>query len=137
MGYDYFEHTADIGLCVRAPDLDTLFVDAACGLFCLIVEDLNAVQPCCGLTFRLEASELEELFIDWMQELIYAFDTRRILLKQFDVHIEAGRLDGHPVGEPFDPKRHRLGTEVKAVTYHGLKLERLDDVFVGQMILDI
>ena len=43
--YELFEHTADLGLRVRAPDLDTLFAEAAAGLFSMIVEDIASVVP--------------------------------------------------------------------------------------------
>ncbi len=43
--YEIFEHTADLGLRVRAPDLETLFVEAARALFSVIVANLDDVRP--------------------------------------------------------------------------------------------
>ena len=135
--YEYFEHTADVGLRLRAPDLDGLFVDAARGLFALMVENLETVQPRRRVSFRLRGSNHEELLFDWIHELIVAFDTRHLLFSAFDVHVDSDGLDAQAWGEPFYPERHRLGSEAKAVPYHGLKLERLENEYVGELILDI
>ena len=104
--YEYFEHTADVGLRLRAPDLDGLFVDAARGLFALMVENLETVQPRRRVSFRLRGSDHEELLFDWIHELIVAFDTRHLLFSAFDVHVDSDGLDARAWGEPFDPEYH-------------------------------
>src|SRR4051812_40610080 len=43
--YELFEHTADLGLRAAAPDLDTLFAEAATCLFTAVVEDPSTVRP--------------------------------------------------------------------------------------------
>ena len=71
--YEVFEHTADVGLRVRAADLGELFAEAARGLFSLIVPDLASVRPKQELPFRLAGSEREYLLFDWLN-LKVAFD---------------------------------------------------------------
>ena len=55
--YEHFEHTADLGLRVRAPDLNALFADAAEGLTAAIVEDVNAIEPRQEVRFSMSGSE--------------------------------------------------------------------------------
>jgi SHS2 domain-containing protein len=40
-------------------------------------------------------------------------------------------------GERFDSARHRLEHELKAITYHGLKVEQTGDGWVAEVVLDI
>src|ERR671937_22145 len=55
--YETFEHTADLGLRVRAPNLDTLFAEAAEALFAAIFEDLSAVEPRESLAVRVAGKD--------------------------------------------------------------------------------
>jgi SHS2 domain-containing protein len=135
--YEVFEHTADLGLRIRAPDLDTLFAEAAAALFSVITEDLAAVQPRESLHVRLEADEREYLLFDWLKALLYHFDTKHRLFSRFEVHVDAGGLTGTAWGEPLDRARHALDHEVKAITYHGLRVEQTDGGWLAEVIVDI
>jgi len=68
--YELFDHTADVGLRVRAPDLPRLFCEAAEGLFSVIVEEIPRGVSSRRLDFRLEAEGAEFLLVDWLSELI-------------------------------------------------------------------
>jgi protein archease len=135
--YETFEHTADLGLRARAPDLDILFAEAAACLFSAIVEDLGTVRPAQRSDVKIDGAEREYLLFDWLRELLYRFDSRRLLLSRFEVHVGDGGLEGAAWGEPFDPARHALAHEVKAITYHGLKVERTADGWLAEVIVDI
>src|SRR5262249_14956675 len=126
--HEFFEHTADLGLRVRAPDLDTLFADAACGLFSAIVEDLNTVEPRQRLALQRGPEEREYLLFDWLRQLLFHFDAHHLLFSRFEVRVEEGKgLTGTAWGEPLDRTRHVLDHEVKALTYHGLRVEQEPD----------
>jgi protein archease len=135
--YETFEHTADLGLRVRAADLDALFADAARGLFSMIVPDLLSVRALEKATFELAAEEPELLLFDWLNELLYTYETRHLLLCQFDVRVSDRGLIATAAGEPIDRQRHLLDHEVKAITYHGLKLERENSHWLAEVIVDI
>jgi SHS2 domain-containing protein len=135
--YETFDHTADLGLRVRAPDLDTLFVEAARALFSVIVEDLDSVQPRERLDVRLGPDEREFLLFDWLRRLLAEFDARHLLLGRFTVHVEDSGLTGTAWGEPLDRDRHVLDHEVKALTYHGLRVEPADGGWLAELIVDI
>lgn len=135
--YETFEHTADLGLRIRAPDLDALFVEAAQALFSAIVEDLATVQPVKKVQVRLAAEEREFLFFDWLKELLFHFDAEHLLLGRFEVHVDDNGLKGSAWGEPLDRSRHNLEHEVKAITYHGLRVEQTKDGWLAEVIVDI
>jgi SHS2 domain-containing protein len=135
--YEFFEHTADLGLRVRAPNLDALFAEAAQALFAAIVEDIAAVRPLQQVEVQLTGSDREYLLFDWLKELLYRFDAEHLLFSRFEVHVQNEGLTGAAWGEPLDRSRHELAHEVKAITYHGLRVERTPDGWQAEVIVDI
>ena len=135
--HETFDHTADLGLRVMAADLDTLFVEAARGLFSIIVANLDHVQPVRTVEVRLAGEARDYLLFDWLSELLFVFETQRLVLADFAVHVGDNGLTATARGEPLDPARHVLANEVKAVTYHGLTLDRTPAGWQADLILDI
>ena len=137
MPYETFEHTADLGLRIRADDLNTLFADAARGLFSIIVTDLDSIRPSESVSIAVEGDVSDLLLFDWLNELLYIYDVRRLLLCRFEVEFSPSGLVATAQGEPIDPARHALDHEVKAITYHGLKLEQQGGRWLAEVIVDI
>jgi SHS2 domain-containing protein len=135
--FEVFEHTADLGLRVRAATEEALFQDAARGLFSLIVSNLADVQLTETHSLRIEGTEREYLLFDWLNELLYWFESRRLVLADFQVQLTPDGLTAVCRGEPLAEDRHRLEHEVKAITYHGLKMERTGENWQAELIVDI
>jgi len=136
--YELFEHTADLGLRVRAPDLNTLFAEAATCLFAAVLEDVASVRPEQSVTIELAGSEREFLLFDWLRDLLLRFDTDHIVFGRFEVQVRDDGLTGKAWGEPYDPARHLLAHEVKAITYHELKVVRDGEArWLAEVIVDI
>ena len=135
--YETFDHTADLGLRIRASDLNTLFSEAARALFATLVEDLETVAPQHRLDVAIAGSDREFLLFDWLKELLYQFEVEHLLLTRFSVNVGADGLQGSAWGESFDPQRHELSHEVKAITYHGLRVEETPDGWLAEVIVDI
>ena len=123
MMYEHFEHTADLGLRVRANDLDTLFAEAAEALMAAIVEDVSAIEPRQEVEFRIAGDDRGYLLFDWLKALHLQFEVEHLLFRHFRVHVNDAGLTATARGEPYDPDRHPLSHEVKAITYHGLLVE--------------
>ena len=134
---EFFEHTADLGLRARAADLDGLFAEAARALFSAVVEDLGAVAASQRLEIRLAGTDKEFLLFDWLRTLLYYFDAEHLLFSRFEVKVGAEGLEGAAWGEPMDRSRHEMNHEVKAITYHGLKVEKTPDGWLAEVIVDI
>jgi SHS2 domain-containing protein len=136
--YETFEHTADLGLRIRADDLDGLFAEAGRGLFSLIVAKLDEVQPIEEVSLSVVGAEMDYLLFDWLNELLYIFETRRLVLAEFEVKVADGGLQATARGEPFDSAQHQAEHEVKAITYHELKVEQQPDgTWLAEVIVDI
>ena len=135
--YEVFEHTADLGLRVRAPKLSDLFSESAIGLFSIIVANLDAVRDVTSRKVSLPADDYDLLLFDWLSELLYTFETEHLVFSQFSVDISNHGLEATCRGEPLEPDRHLTDHEVKAITYHRLKLEPTDSGWLAEVIVDI
>jgi SHS2 domain-containing protein len=135
--YEHFEHTADLGLRVRAADLDTLFAEAAEALFSAVVEDLTTVRPREPLKLSVAGTDRAYLLFDWLRALLLRFEAERRLFCRFEVSVADNGLTATAWGEPYDADRHPLSHEVKAITYHGLTVEPADGGWLAEVIVDI
>jgi SHS2 domain-containing protein len=131
------EHTADIGVCCRAPTLARLFECAARAMFEIIVP-LDSVEPAKSVPVALTAANLEELFVSWLEELLYIWESKRMLLSTFTVNkISSDSIEAEVAGERYEAGRHDLLSEIKAATYHDLQIERKGDGWEVRVIFDV
>ena len=137
MTFELFDHTADIGLRIRAETLPRLFEEAARAMFSAMVANLNAVRPLQEVALRVEGDDREELLFDWLDELLYRFDADRLAFCEFYVELDGDGLRATVRGEPIDTKRHQFDADIKAITYHGLKVEEQDDGWMAEVIVDV
>ena len=135
--YETFDHTADLGLRIRAADLNTLFTEAATALFGVLVEDLATVHATTRIDVQLNECDRELLLFDWLKTLLFHLDAEHLLFSRFEVKVGDDGLMGSAWGEKLDRDRHELGHEVKAITYHGLKVEATPDGWLAEVIVDI
>ena len=133
--YETFEHTADIGLRVRAKDLPKLFGEAATGLFSLITEDPPPPVGDGRHSFSISGSDVTLLFFDWLAELLYVFATAHVGFFDFDVRFSSHGLDADATSYPINPAR--VDRELKAITYHRLAVEQREDGWVAEFIVDV
>ena len=137
MGCNSFEHTADIGIRAWGAEFSEVFEEAGKALFSVMAE-LDSVSPKERLKVELAADSGEELFLKWLKELLFIFDTKRLLLCEFRVlDLRSTRLAAEMAGEKLDNSKHKLGREVKAVTRHQFKLAREKARYLAEVILDI
>ena len=77
-------------------------------------------------TLFLESATLDELLVDWLEEVRFVGEFEQVVFARFQVELRPGspaRLAGKAWGEPYDAAKHGHLHEVKAVTRHGLKVE--------------
>ena len=136
-GYEFFEHTADTGLKVYGRTIEELLVNAAQGLIELLVED-SPIAATETRMMALSAPSLEALLQRWLKELLFWFATDRFLPASyhFDTVAET-ELRGRILGERFDPARHAHGLEVKGVTYHEYRVQRVHNRWEASVIFDV
>jgi SHS2 domain-containing protein len=135
--FEILDHTADIGIIAYGADVEELFSNAALALFSLITE-LESIQAKSHLDLEVSSEDRDGLLVDWLNELIYFFDTKHILFNRFDIEsLTYNALKATCYGEDFDPNKHKIKMGVKAATYHMLRLDTDDNGYKAQIILDI
>lgn len=135
--FELFEHTADLGLRVRAGTLEKLLSEAARGLLAMLVANPESVRPVQSRMVTLSAAEPSYLLFDWLNELLYVFEAEKLLLTDFNLELQGLQLTAVCRGEPMDQTRHQMDHEVKAITYHGLRVEQQDGKWYAELIVDI
>jgi SHS2 domain-containing protein len=135
------DHTGDIGIRVTAPSLTQLFERAALGTF-RVLTDLTAVQASEETHVAVDGHDLEALMVRWLSELNYRHTVDGVLFGTFSVESiqetdEGLTLTATASGEPIDPARHTVYTEIKAITFHGMNIRETDDGWTVQVIFDM
>lgn len=136
--YEIIEHTADIGIRVRADDLKELFQKAARAMFEIIAEENLPSGPrsARNVTIRQKAEDLEELFVNWLNELLSLSAAKEMIFSDFKI----GKLDNNhlqAIATGQEIKNYRVNTEIKAATYCGLKLEETKSGWQAEVIFDV
>jgi SHS2 domain-containing protein len=135
--YAIHDHTADLGIRVAAATLAELLADAARGLTAVIAGDTAQIRPLATNAFAVSGTDPAWLLCDWVTEVLAAFELRRMLYCEFDVVVDDAGLRASARGERYDPARHVLAHEVKAVTQHELDVHPTPSGWEGFFILDI
>ncbi len=131
MPYQLIDHTGDIGIDVSAPTLEALFAEAGRALFEILVE----ASPGAGTPeeFPVLGADPPEELREFLAELLYRFSAERKVYGEFAPAPGGIRA----VAEPFDPARHAVRTELKAVTWHQLDARREKDGWIARVIFDV
>lgn len=143
MPYSYLDEiaTADVAFEATGASLEELFASAAEATTNVMVEEPERVERKKKIDVRLSNEKVDMLLFDFLGELIYYKDAKKLLLRVDGVKITEG-ADGYSLeatlsGEELDPKRHPLGADVKAVTLHMFSLKRTNEGWRATAILDI
>lgn len=134
---DYIDHTGDAGILLRAENLRQLFERAAWGMFSVLtnVAEIRLVEE---TRIQAGANDLPALMLAWLSELNYRHVTEHRLFGKFEIRdINDRMIVAEVSGEAIDPDRHTIFTEIKAVTFHGLRLEKSDNGWEAQIIFDL
>ncbi len=135
--YEQFPHTSDIGVHVYGKDLRDLFENAAFAMFDVIA-DLENISGDMEETIELEAQDQDLLLVAWLDELLYKFFTKGLIFYKFQVELLTEcELKAKAFARPVAVNRNRLKTEIKAVTYSGLKIRKSDADYEVEIIFDV
>jgi SHS2 domain-containing protein len=134
--YEILEHPADIGFRAFGKTLPELFSNAALAMLS-IAGDPAAAEPKQEYPISVESGDREALIVDWLNEVLYWFDGKRIAFREFRVtSFREDAIEVIGLGEPRN-ERHHTKLIVKAVTYHQLKVEHRDGSWIAEVYLDI
>ncbi len=135
--YQLINHTADIGINVKGKDQNELFTNAAGALFDLMT-NTKKVLPKDTRKITLIADNTETLMNFWLSALLKEFTMENYLLDQVRItKITEKEITASVTGELFNPKKHRIKKEIKAVTFHDLSVTKNKKGWQAQVIFDV
>ncbi|MHA1794257.1 MAG: archease [Promethearchaeota archaeon] len=139
-GHEFLDHPADIQLHAWASSLEELFQSVGIILMRIIVESEN-INLSAKKEVEITSRDLKSLLFDWLSEILYYFDSEFFVIGSIEIDELSGNDDdGWKIrstflGEKFNREIHEPGTEVKAVTYSYMDLEKKDDGLFHLMII--
>jgi SHS2 domain-containing protein len=127
MTYRIFDHTADLGVEVMAATAEGIYAGAAFALFDLLA-DLRSVRELMVRAIDVTGENPADLLVNFLREILYTWNGAGFLVKRCTVtRLTSARIEATLAGEPFDPARHRIIREIKAVTYHQSEVRQLPE----------
>ena len=135
--YEILEHTADIGIRVKAKDLKTLFSRGAQAMF-EIIAGLKKVSQAGQeeLTVVQKAESLEELFINWLNELLSLSSANGLIFTDFKIKsLSENSLEARVLGAKAG--NYEINKEIKAATYHQLQITKSGNDWKAEVIFDV
>ncbi len=135
--YQTIDHTADLGVIVKGPDVKNLFIFAAQAMIDLMVKgDIGE-----GIATRdifIEAEDFPDLMVRWLGEILYLFEGENLIVNSIKIKsISPTKLKSILTLTSFDPEHHQVIREIKAVTYHQISVDKTKDGWQAKVIFDI
>lgn len=135
MDFEILAHVSETGVRAYGTNLNQAFANAARAMFSIIT-DLDKIQPKKQIIIKLAADNLNDLLVEWLNELLFRFDTDGLVFNAFEVQIKDFSLEAVAIGEKFDPEKHPLKTQIKAATYYNLEVKENKERYV-QVYFDV
>ena len=141
MEFKYLEHTADLKFQAEGKNLKHAFQNAAKAMFNAIAPIEN-IQPKLEKTIEITSESIESLLFDWLAELLRIHDTDNLLFSEFTItnlnrQDNGWFLKAKIKGEKLIPEKHKPETQIKAMTYNELKIEKKGKKFLLTIVMDI
>lgn len=135
--YRLLDHTADFGVLIFGPDVRRLFENAGYVLFELIT-DVGKIEAAVDKEIRVSGDDWADLMVNWLRELLCLWAVDDILIGSVAIEsITEYNLKATLKGVPFDPGRHIIRTEIKAVTYHQIDVRPEASGWSARVIFDV
>jgi SHS2 domain-containing protein len=137
MGYRVFDHTADLGVELSAATVEGLYAAAAFALFDLLT-DLSMVRAGITREIVVTGEDQADLLVNFLREVLYLWNGGGFLVKTCLIReATPQRLKALLRGECFDPSRHRIKQEIKAVTYHQASVCETAEGWRAKVVFDV
>jgi len=134
---EIIDHPADIGIKIKTNTLAEVFEYAAKAMFSIIV-DVSTVNKKVSKAVSISDTNLDNLLISWLNELLYIFEVEDIIFCDFKVEkVQEDLLEAIAYGEEMDLEKHIILTEVKAATYHQLEISKKSNYWLARIIFDL
>lgn len=138
--FKYFETTADIGIEIQTENMTDAYINAALATL-NIITDIEKIKPKITKKIYVESEDEYGLLYDWITELLILLDSENFIVSKYNIKISKYEntivIDGQILGDIYDRNIYNYKTEVKAITYHQMKITNEDNIYNIQFIVDL
>ncbi len=134
--WENFSHDADIGIRGFGKTVEEAFEMAALALTS-VVTDVEKISLQKTLHIHCEDPDIELLFYDWVNSLIYEMDIKKMVFGKIDIRLFDHSLDADVTGELVDLKKHDPAVDIKGATMTELKVQEKNGEWVAQCVVDV
>ena len=135
--YEELDHTADVQLRIFGADERELFANAAFALADKTV-DLSAVHGRQAVEVEASGADIEETLVNFLSELLYRYNAGHFISRECRItELSPTRVRSVCTGEPFDASRHEARAEIKAVTFHDVRITHTADGLEVTLTCDV
>ena len=139
--FEIIDHTADVGIKAWGNTLTELFENAARGMFAVIAGEAYKPQGSeieKNIEIYKNTDSFEETLVNWLSELLYIFNREKIYFSDFKIlSLNNNGIEAQASGINLDLYQSNLYREIKAVTFHNLKIEEDVNGFNCTLIFDV
>jgi len=82
--YEEIDHPSDLGILAYGEEFKETLENSAYGMFSMMA-DLKSVKPVRSLEVAAVGDTAEEFLVNWLNELLHIFDSKRLLLSSFNI----------------------------------------------------
>lgn len=136
MSYEILDHTADLCIRVSGRGFADFLRNAALAMMEMIT-DRNSVEPTIKESIEVTGKTSEEILVRLLSEILYLHETSKLVFKDIEVEVFNNKVVAELDCQSYDPGIHELNYDIKAVTYHGLNVEIVNNQFTADIIFDI
>lgn len=137
LNYQIIDHTADLGIIVDGTDEKNLFIRTAQAMTDLMVEgDISKETVIKDVV--IEGEDFPDLMVRWLGEILYLFDGENLIVNSITIKsISPTKLKSTLTLTSFETEQHQVKREIKAVTYHQISVDKVNDGWQARIIFDI
>jgi SHS2 domain-containing protein len=135
--FEILEHPSDLGIEARGATMAEAFRNAARGLMSVIAGS-SKIESYEERLISIVALDRENLLVRWLTEILFLYDAEKFLTADAKITMMNNTsLKATILGQQFNASNHELKLDIKAITYHKLKVEKLDDIWIARVFVDI
>jgi len=142
--YEEIPHTADLAARIFGKNTPELFENAAFAMFDMmanIKDKASSVKRQAPSGKRqmvnVKAADTEGLLIAWLNELLYLSYEKKVFFRDFKIiSLKDNELTGEASTLAF-PEREERKAEIKAATYHDVRIEKRGGGYEVTVVFDV
>jgi SHS2 domain-containing protein len=145
--YKTFDHTADIGIEITGKTKKELFGNAVVAMFDVMIDwpsddkklfFTDEIKPLEEKRIKITGTDLEDTLINFLRETLYLFNGKCWLIRSCEpLKLTKRSIVARLQGEPYNRQKNPLKTEIKAVTYHGLIINKSKKCWQAKVVFDV